>query len=481
MKVAAAYIRVSTDDQVEYSPKSQIKAIKKYAEKNSFFLPEHFIFSDEGISGRSIGKRNAFKKMIALAKTKPKPFDTILVWKYSRFARNREDSVVYKSMLRKQCGINVISISEPIGDDKMSVLFEAIIEAMDEYYSINLAEEGKRGMAEKARHGGLVSGPPFGYTVQNGDFVIVESEAEVIRNVFEEYVSGAGFLTLAKKLNALGVKTHKGNPIESRTIEYWLNNPVYIGKTRWNPVGKTSRNYYSKDLIISNVTHQPIIDEQLWNTVQNKLKDNKKRHKKKMREPNSGMSHWLNGLLRCGKCGRTLVNCSGYYYCSGKGKALCAGNGSISVKTIEKLIIDNINDMIDIPNIQLSFQKPSHIKTEDESKRLFKVRLADLMKRMQRVQEAYENGIDSLVEYKKNKNKLSSEIDLLNHEMNNSAERIGKEKNITQKTGKISDILSDAGVDNMTKNKVARSNIKLVIKTGSDGVELQIVFYGNFI
>ena len=60
MKVAAAYIRVSTDDQVEYSPKSQIKAIKKYAEKNSFFLPEHFIFSDEGISGRSIGKRNAF-------------------------------------------------------------------------------------------------------------------------------------------------------------------------------------------------------------------------------------------------------------------------------------------------------------------------------------------------------------------------------------------------------------------------------------
>ena len=150
-------------------------------------------------------------------------------------------------------------------------------------------------------------------------------------------------------------------------------------------------------------------------------------------------------------------------------------------KTIEKLIIDNINDMIDIPNIQLSFQKPSHIKTEDESKRLFKVRLADLMKRMQRVQEAYENGIDSLVEYKKNKNKLSSEIDLLNHEMNNSAERIGKEKNITQKTGKISDILSDAGVDNMTKNKVARSIIKQVIKTGSEGEVLQIVFYGNFI
>lgn len=44
MKVAAAYIRVSTDDQVEYSPKSQIKAIKKYAEKNSFFYRSTLYF-----------------------------------------------------------------------------------------------------------------------------------------------------------------------------------------------------------------------------------------------------------------------------------------------------------------------------------------------------------------------------------------------------------------------------------------------------
>ena len=88
--------------------------------------------------------------MIALAKSTPKPFEAILVWKYSRFARNREDSVVYKSMLRKQCGIDVVSISEATGDDKMSILFEAMIEAMDEYYSINLSEEVKRGMTEKA-------------------------------------------------------------------------------------------------------------------------------------------------------------------------------------------------------------------------------------------------------------------------------------------------------------------------------------------
>ena len=80
-------------------------------------------------------------QMIGIAKSKPTPFSSILVWKFSRFARNREDSIVYKSMLRKQCGIDVVSISEQLGEDKTSILIEALLEAMDEYYSINLAEE----------------------------------------------------------------------------------------------------------------------------------------------------------------------------------------------------------------------------------------------------------------------------------------------------------------------------------------------------
>ena len=161
-KIAAAYIRVSTDDQVEYSPDAQLAEIRKYASTHSFILPEEFIFVDEGISGKNTGKRPEFNRMIGTAKLKPRPFDAILLWKFSRFARNREDSIVYKSMLRKELGIDVISISEPLTDDKMSIIMEAMIEAMDEYYSVNLAEEVKRGMTEKAKRGGLQSTPSFG-------------------------------------------------------------------------------------------------------------------------------------------------------------------------------------------------------------------------------------------------------------------------------------------------------------------------------
>ena len=78
--------------------------------------------------------------MIAEAKSKEHPFDVILVWKYSRFARNQEESIVYKSMLKRE-NVDVISVSEPISDDPFGSLIERIIEWMDEYYSIRLSGE----------------------------------------------------------------------------------------------------------------------------------------------------------------------------------------------------------------------------------------------------------------------------------------------------------------------------------------------------
>ena len=156
-KTAAAYIRVSTDDQVELSPASQLVEIRKWAAANGYFVPDEYVFVDEAKSGRKVTGRDDFRRLIATAKTKPKPFDAILLWKFSRFARNRDDAVYYKSILRKQLKIDVISIKEPIEDGKMGVIMESMIEAMDEYYSINLAEDVKRGMEEKHRRGELQS------------------------------------------------------------------------------------------------------------------------------------------------------------------------------------------------------------------------------------------------------------------------------------------------------------------------------------
>lgn len=106
----AAYIRVSTEDQLEFSPDSQLKKIREYAGQHQITIPDDQIYVDEGISGRSAQKRPAFQQMIASARRRPAPFQVILVWKYSRFARNRQDSILYKSMLRKECGVEVVSV-----------------------------------------------------------------------------------------------------------------------------------------------------------------------------------------------------------------------------------------------------------------------------------------------------------------------------------------------------------------------------------
>ena len=125
MKVAAAYIRVSTEDQTELSPDSQLSVIRDYARKNEYIIAEEHIYIDAGISGRHVKNRPAFNQMIAAAKAKDHPFDTILIWKFSRFARNQEESIVYKAALRRD-GVEVVSVSEPLIEGPFGALIERI-------------------------------------------------------------------------------------------------------------------------------------------------------------------------------------------------------------------------------------------------------------------------------------------------------------------------------------------------------------------
>lgn len=480
MKVAAAYIRVSTEDQIEFSPDSQLEKIKLYAERNRILLPKEFIFLDEGISGRNAAKRPAFNEMIGLAKRKPKPFDVILVWKYSRFARNREDSVVYKSMLRKDLNIDVVSISEDVGDDKMSILFEAMIEAMDEYYSINLAEEVKRGMTEKAKRGGVLSIPAFGYKVENNEFVTIPEEAEIIRKVFNDYACGKGFLSIAKALNAMGVKTHRGNKIENRTVEYWLNNPVYIGKTRWNPDGKLSRNYTSGTAIISNGTHTPIIDTKTWDKVQKKMKEQKAKFRKYYNPDRKDLSHWLSGIVRCEKCGAVLSNQGGFFGCSNRGRGTCTGVGYIKSNKLDNIIFKALSD-IKLPNVTLEFAEPEPDVQSDsnDDSIIISTQIQRLEIRMERIKSAYESGADTLEEYKASKKNILSEINDLRKALEKSREDPAKQKVeiCNESIRRLTDILQDASVGNIEKNKAARAIFKEIVKGGEDGKRLKCVFW----
>lgn len=410
MKIAAAYIRVSTDDQTEYSPDAQLRAIKGYCEKNDLFLDPKYIFVDEGKSGRKAEKRPAFMQMIGLAKRKPVPFSVILCHKFDRFARNREDSVVYKSLLRRECGISVISITESIENDRMSIIIESMLEAMAEYYSINLAEEVKKGMTEKARRGEPLTIAPLGYKMVDKQLVINSDEAKIIKKIFTDFVQGHGYFEIAKELNNMGVRSHRGNPIENRTISYILQNPIYIGYTRWTPTGRTRRNFKNPESMIVKGKHEPIIDVATFEKAANRIKKIQLMYRP-YQKPAQITSHWLTGLIRCAYCGRVMVRNNGYYVCGGYVHSICLHRNSIKIEAIEKLVLSVVEQ---------DLQSPQTITIEhlaaDSAANTINEQIAELRLRLDRCKTAYEKGIDSLDEYASNKQRISLEMKQLSQQ-----------------------------------------------------------------
>lgn len=411
MKIAAAYIRVSTDDQLEYSPDSQLEKIREYAKQHDMILPEEFIFrEDEGISGKKAEKRPEFMHMIGTAKKKPKPFDAIIVWKFSRFARNRQDSIVYKSMLRKQCEIDVVSVTEQIGDDKMAIIVEAMIEAMDEYYSINLAEEVRRGMNEKVSRGEPVTAPAFGYLIKDKQYYIDPDTAPLVRMIFNDYISGMGYRPIATKLNAMGIRTKRGGLWENRTVEYILRNPVYIGKIRWNPKRKTLRNFDDPNIIEIDGSHEHLIDDKTWQQAQDRLIKNKMMYGRPagLKKPTAIM---LQGLVKCSNCGSTLTRSVGSsMQCQAYAHGKCDVSHSILINKLEEMVLTTIEMNLkhgDIPLVQKAAPKAEY-EAEAIEKQILRER-----QKLIRVKEAYENGIDSLDEYRVNKQKIIERIEQL--------------------------------------------------------------------
>ena len=136
--------------------------------------------------------------MLSPPKEKDHPFEVIYVWKFSRFARNQEQSIVYKNLLRKK-GVSVVSVSAPIPEGPFGALIERIIEWMDEFYSINLSTEVTRGMTEKASRGEPTCAPPYGYVMKEKKYYPDEASgaANIVREVFRRYADGEGQRAIA--------------------------------------------------------------------------------------------------------------------------------------------------------------------------------------------------------------------------------------------------------------------------------------------
>lgn len=462
MKIAACYIRVSTDDQLEFSPDAQLRAMKKYCDDNDLLLPNEFIFIDEGISGRNAKKRPAFQDMIKTAKIKPKPFDVILVHKFDRFARNRSDSVVYKSLLRSELGIQVVSTTESIGDDNMSIIMESMLEAMAEYYSLNLSDEVKKGMSEKAKKGGVQTKPSFGYRVENNKFIPDENEAVYVKEIFNRFVSGEPYGRIARWLNSIGIHTHRGNKFEQRTIQYIIGNPVYIGTLRWTPSGKVERNKPRPETIFLENQHEPLIDKELWNAAQEKRQKLISAQRKYMKDTEH-KSFWLSGLLVCDNCGHTLGRSGKYLQCCGYAKSICNVSHSIPVVRAEELVIECLKS--DYNNItQISISNTAKTSKEQDETKIYRDTIERLEKSLARAKDAYISGIDSLEEYGENKRRIQDELEKNKRYLKKLNYRKPTDKRILSQNIKATlDFIQDENNSIDDKNKALKQIVSKII------------------
>lgn len=455
-KYAYGYVRVSTDKQDELSPDSQAKLLREYASKNNIILLE--IFYEIGISGRKADKRPEFQRMVSLAKSQDHPVDVILVWKYSRFARNQEESIVYKSLLKKQHGIDVISVSEPLVDGPFGSLIERIIEWMDEYYSIRLSDEVLRGMKEKALRGGYQAVPCLGYqAVGNGKpFLINEDEYKIVSYIFERFdIYDEDYTKIARQLNNCGYQTRRNNPFEARSIERILKNPFYYGLVIWNGYSFMGE-------------HEVRLTKEQFDE---RLKKIHGRYSPMKRRDISACKHWLSGLLKCGFCGSSLSyngsnRRSPGFQCYKYAKGIHSGSSAISEKKAISGVYEYFEKLLNGMDFEYEYRAP---ESSDLTARRSSLQseLEKLDSREARIRLAFETGVDTLEEYKDNKERIRSIRTSIQNQIAEldaaPSHKKPSKDDVLSCVRNVYDVIKDPDVDNDTKGTFMRSLVEDII------------------
>lgn len=463
MKVVL-YARVSSERQAEkdLSISTQLKAMHKYALEHNWDIYKEFV--DEAESART-ANRPAFQNMIALAKQKPKLFDAILVWKLSRFARNREDSIIYKTLLRRR-GISVISINEKLDDSPSGKMLEGIIEVMDEFYSANLAQDTMRGLKENAsrgfRNGGV---PPMGYKTKKvvigvnkkSILEVDEKFSPIIKQIFNMFIGGMGAKEIVNKLNTEGIKTNKGKFWSKNVIYYILKNEVYTGTLVWNRKTKNqfkANSNNDNEVIRIENKYPALIDKKTFFDVQNLLKE----RSPKITSPRTISSKYLlSGLVFCGNCGSRMVGCAAkssqhfYYACNNyckKGKNICNAK-LLNKNRLETFIINRIKaniltkkyleELVKLTNKELIQNKTEYKNQLD----LLDGQLVNLIKRLSKLYEALETGKLDIEYLAPRIRELKDQINILKEKRLEIIENIKTSEIKTLKSSEVKEYTSD--------------------------------------
>lgn len=253
---AALYVRVSTEDQATegFSLDAQTKRLKAYCSVRGWEIAD--IYRDEGYSGRKTD-RPEYQRMMR----ESDGWDVLLVLKMDRIHRNSVNFTFMMDDLRKK-GKEFNSVQEKF--DTTTAMGRFVMDIMQRIAQLESEQIGERvkiGMTRKAQcgTGNMGSGHPFGYVYSKGSLLIIENEAEVVREIYSMYKKGQSMASIADDLNNRMVPAKRSGKWNKQSICKILHNPLYTGYIEW-------------DGIVRKGDHEAILDRDSYEVINGPLK-----------------------------------------------------------------------------------------------------------------------------------------------------------------------------------------------------------------
>ena len=252
MQNVVGYCRVSTDGQIgedKFGIENQKTIIMGYCAAHDMQISDWYI--DEGESG--VKESRPALDSLLFGEVRNPPVKAVVVAKSDRIAREIKLYFYYMMLLEKK-NIHLISATEEVVNDDTGLgnVYKSLMLFVAEQERQNITKRTSGGRREKAKSGGYSGGKaPMGYKVSNGELVIDEKEAEVVRFIFERKLSGKTMLSTVQALNDAGYQTRGGRPFVISTVQsIWNNEPTYRGMYRYGKNGEWVKG-----------KHEPILKE----------------------------------------------------------------------------------------------------------------------------------------------------------------------------------------------------------------------------
>lgn len=437
---AAIYCRLSQDDGSlgeSGSIQTQKAILTQYCQEHHMEIVD--CYCDDGWSGTNFD-RPAFQRMIR--DIEAGRVNTVIVKDLSRFGREYAQMGLYIEHYFEEKGVRFLSLAENIDSSQgLNNLVLPFTNVINSLYARQASEKTKAAHRARAKNGMFLgSRAPYGYQKDPNDrhHLIVDPEAaEVVKEIFRMFADGIGYVRMTKILrerNILNPQAYfnQNNPDYYKHSDYWrkpfdwhatsvraiLNNPVYLGKLTF---GKTkTKGFFDKrrvpteesDWIVVEHTHEPLVSQELWDTVHQMMKARR-------RENSSGHVQPFAGLVKCAGCGSSL-NAS-YDKKKGKytgfscwvyknyGKQRCTSH-AIGWQTLNRLVLEDIRCNAQVAKLaaaryvgvllraKLEKEKGETVRAERELKKAEK-RIGELDKILAKLYEDQALGKISEVRY----------------------------------------------------------------------------------